>query len=539
MKELRRNHGHEDQKIYTVPPAKHNLSGKKNCRDSSGVTQGKNLLNIPNGPSKVLDPGVPVFCSTPKKSGGEKGTFASTRQGKRPGQFKRITDMQRKCLKGEKKASGREAREKYGGNKAKDTNNDKINTMGMVFRKTTNKNPDIPILGKNSESRNCKKEDNEYGCEGHREGVLSQRCLQGFHENDKERKQRLRQYHQQLQQCWPLSASSSHFSLSEQTSHPPLPSFRKDYNISAPDLMDTDLEKDLRRSRVWMGWNNELSVPNLRGVFDVKTETWQRGEENEAEVGAGDLSFSSQEGTMQEEDVEAGYGNLNKTKEQKSNDGDYFPGKEREGRPRFAWAASLEVVPMNIGTEVRKDDGSSLGNNSDYIQNAEIDCLSTISSGCISEPLSVLLFQTSQRIDPSSLHEEKQNNFQLHPLENGKGGTKDNNVLSFLSCQARGQGLTDKSGPNCSETNLSSRNTALLRLPHQNKDETQWNSKPQQESLPSPKTMTQQHRIGHLKQASQSKLSPWLKTVAKSSLGDAQITSTIPLCTGEELHHAQ
>lgn len=559
VKELRRNHGREGQKIYTVPPAKHNLSSKKNCRDSrSFATQGKNLLNIPNGTSKILDPGVPVFCSTPKKSGGEKGTFASTRQGKRPGQFTRIMELQRKCVKGEKKASGKEMREKYGGNKAKDTNHDKINTMGIVFGKTTTKNPDVPILGqKGTESRNSEKEnqyltfieDNKHGCEGHREfekirsglcaeeGVLSQRCLQSLHEKDKERKQRLRQYHQQLQQCWPLSASSSHVSLSEQTSHP-LPSrFRQDYNNSAPDLMGTDLE-DLRRLSVWMGWNNKVG-----GVFDVKTETWQSGQENKAEVGAGDLSFS--EGTVQqEEDAEAGYGNLSKTQEQNSREGGCSAGKERERGRRLAWAASSEVAQMDIGTELRKDDANSLGSNSNYIQNEEIDCLSTMSSGCISEPLSVLLSQTSQIIDQSSLHEEKQNNFQLHPLENMKGGRKDNKGLPFLSCQVKGLGFTDKSdachsAPNCSETKKSNRNTTLLRLPHQIKDEAQWNSRPQQESLPSPNTVTQQHHIGHLKQASQSKLSSWLKNVAKSSIADAQITPAIHLCTGEDLHHAQ
>lgn len=566
VKELKRNHSHKGRKSYTAPQAKHNVSSKKNCRDSSSFApQVKNLLNIPNGPSKILDPGVPVLCSTPKKSGEEKDAFASTRQGKRPGQFMRIRELQRKCVKGEKKASGKEAREKYGGNKAKDANHDEINTTGMVFGKATTKNSDVPILEKNSESRYREKEnqqltfteDNKDGCEGHREfvkirsgfcaeeGVLSQRSLQSLHEKDKERKQRLRQYHQQLQQCWPLSASSSHVSLSEQTSHPPLSSsFLQDYNISAPDLMDTDLEKELSRLSAWMGWNNELLMPPQGGVFDVTTETWQRGQDNEAEVGAGDLSVSSKEGTVREEEsVETGYGNLSKTQEQKSKQGYCSAGEEREGGRRLAWTASSDVAQMEVGTEVWKNDANRFGNNCDCIQKEEIDCMSTMSSGCISEPLSILLFQTSQRIDPSSLREEKQNNFQLHPLENGKGGRKDNKGLSILSRQAKGLGFTDKSeashsAANCSETKRSSRNTTMLRLPHQSKDDAQQNSKPQLESLSRPATMTQQH-LRHLKQASQSKLSPRLKTVAKSSLGDAQIAPTIHLCTGEDLHHAQ
>lgn len=566
VKELRRNHGHgQGQKIYTVPPAKNNLSSKKNCRDSSSATQGRNLLNIPNGASKILDPGVPIFCSTPKKSGGEKGTLAGTRAGKRPGQLTRIRDLQRKCVKGEKKASGREARERYGGNKAKDTNHDKMNTIGMVFRKATTKNPDVPVLGKTLDSRKSAKEKQqltftevtEDECEGHGEfvkirsglcaedGVLSQRCLQGLHGKDNERKQRLKQYHQQLQQCWPLSASSSHASLSEQTSHPPPSSCPQDHNISAPDLTATVLEKDLRRLSVWMGWNNELLVPPLGGVLDGKTEAWHRGQESEAEVGAGDLSFPGQEGMVQEEeDVEAGYGNLSKTQEQKYKDGDCSGGNDRGGGRRLAWATSSEVTLINVGTEARRDDATSFGHNSDYIQKEEMDCLSTISSGCISEPQSVCLFQTSQRIDPSSLHEEKRNNFQPHGLENGKGGRKDNKGLSFLSRQAKDLAVTDKSDAshsalNGSETSRSSRNATLLRLPHQIKDEAQWSSKPQRESLTIPTTMTQQRHTGHSKHASQSKLSPWLKTAAKSSLGDAQTTPTIHLCTGEDLHHAQ
>lgn len=555
VKELRRNHGHKGQRTYTVPSAKQNLSSKKNCRDSSSVaTQGKNMLNIPNWPSKILDAGVPVLCSTSKKSEEEKDAFASTRQGKRPGQFIRIRDLQRKCVKGEKKASGRESRGKYGGNKAKDTNHDKLNAMGMVFGKATTKNPDVPILGKKSESRNSEKEnqqltfteDNEDGCEGHRElvrsgfcaeeGVLSQRCLQGLHEGNTERKQRLRRYHMQLQQCWPLSASSSHVSLSEQTSHLLPSSFQQDYNISAPDLMSADLEKELS---VCMGLNNELLMPPLSEVFDVRTEAWQRGQENEAEVGAGDLSISSKEGTVREEEgLEAGYGNLSKTQEQKSKEEDYSTGKERHGGQRWAWAASSEVAQMDVGTDVRKDDANSLGNNSDYIQKEESDCLSTMSSGCISEPLSVLLFQTSHIIDPSSLDEEKQNNFKL---QNGKGERKNDKGLSFWSHQAKGLEFTGKSDAshsalNCSETKRSSRNTTLLRVPHQIKDEAHGNSKPQQEPFPSPMIMTEQHHIGQLKQASQSKLSRWLKT---ASLGDAQITPTIRVCTSEDLHHAQ
>lgn len=89
----------------------------------------------------------------------------------------------------------------------------------------------------------------------------------------------------------------------------------------------------------------------------------------------------------------------------------------------------------------------------------------------------------------------------------------------------------------CSETTQSCRNTTLPRLLHQRTDEAQQNSKPQRESLLGPTAATQQYHTGHLKQAGQSKLSPWLKTVAKSSHGE--ITPTIHLCTGEDLHHAQ
>lgn len=552
VKELRRNHGHKGQRIYTVLPAKHNLSSKKNCRDSSGVaTQGNNVLNIPNEPSNILDPGVPVLCSTPKKSEEGKDAFASMRQGKRPGH--QIRDLQRKCVKGGKKTSGRESWNKYGENKAKDPINDKLNVMGLVLGKATTKDP---LLGKNSESRNSEKEnqqltrtvDDEHGC-GHREfvkirsgfcaeeGVLSQRCLQGLHERDKERKQRLKQYHKQLQQCWPLSASSSHLSLSEQTPHSPPSSSRQDFNISAPDLMDTDLNRELS---FCMGLNNKLLMPPLGEVLDVKTETWQRGQEDETEVGAGDLSVSKECNLRDEEGLEAGYGNLSKTQEQKSKEGNCSAGKERYGGQRWAWAASSKVAQMDVATKVKKGDANSFGNNCDSIQKEEIDCLSTISSGSISEPLSVLLFQTSHRIDPSSLNEEKQNNFKL---QNGKGGRTENKGFSFLTGQAKGPEFADKSDAShsalsCSETKQSNRNATLPEMPHQIKDEAQGNSKPQCKTFPSPTMMTQQSHIGHLNQASQSKLSRCLKT-AKSSLGDAHMTPTIHLCTGEDLHHAQ
>lgn len=488
VKELRGNHSHEGRRIYTVPPTQHNLPSKKSCREGSSVaTQGKNLLNIPLGP--LLDPGDPVFCSTPKRSEGEKDAFANTRQGKRPGQFTRIRDLQRKCVKVQKKASGREVREKYAGNKAKDTNHDKISKMGMFFGKTTTKNPCIASLGEDSESRNSEIEnqqltltgDNEDGCKEHREcvkissgmcprdEVLRERCLQGFDEKDKERKRHLRQYHQQLQQCWPLSASSSHASLSEQTSHPPPSTFQQTSNISAPDLLCSDLEKELRRRlSVWMGGNKDLLLPVLGEVLDVKTKTLQRGQENAAEVGAGDLA-SSKEGTMQkEEGTEARYGSLRKTQEQQSKEGDWSALREVEGELRWAWAASSGVAQMGVGTEVRKDDASSLGYNSDYIQKEEktvvstqgIECLSTKSSCCNSEPLSFMLFQTNHIIDPSFLHEAKQSSFRLYPLGNGKGGRKGDKGLSFLSRQAKGLGFTGQPGGkqnNCSLTSEHSR----------------------------------------------------------------------------------
>lgn len=96
---------------------------------------------------------------------------------------------------------------------------------------------------------------------------------------------------------------------------------------------------------------------------------------------------------------------------------------------------------------------------------------------------------------------------------------------------------TSHSALTCSETTQSCRNTTSPRLLHQRTDEAQQNS--QRESFQGPTTTTQQYHTEHLKHASQSKMSPWLKTVAKSSNEDMQITSTIHLCTGEDLHHAQ
>lgn len=544
VKELRRDRDHNDRRIYPVPLATHNLSSKKNGRDSIGIaTQGKKLCKIQN-----LNR-VQVLCCTKKKSGDEKDAFASTRQGKRPGQFAWNRDSQRKCVNGEKIANGREVKEKHCGKKAKNTNHERINKIGMLFGKATTKKLIVPILGKTSDYRNSEKEnqqftcteDNENGHDAQREFIkirgefcaeeefLSEMCLQGFHERDKDRKHRLRQYHQRLQECWPLSASSSHRSFSEQTCYPATSRFRQEYNISAHNMMDTDSEKDLRRLSVWIGQNNES--------FDVKSEDWKRDQDDEAEVGAGDLSVSSNDSTVLVElGIEAGYRNLHKTQEQKAKERDCYAGKKRQG-VRLAWAIAPEVAQMDIGTEVKKDYRNGVGNNSNYIQNKEIDCLSTVSSGCISEAPSVLLFQTGQRIEPNET--PKQNNFQHHPLENRKGVKNDNEGLLFLSCQENGMVLNEKSDalhcvPNCSEKRKNSHRTTLLK-----KDEAQMNSKPQWETLPSPTTVTQQDHVGHSKQAGQSKLSPWLKTVAESRLGVGQITPTKHLCTREDLHHAQ
>lgn len=89
----------------------------------------------------------------------------------------------------------------------------------------------------------------------------------------------------------------------------------------------------------------------------------------------------------------------------------------------------------------------------------------------------------------------------------------------------------------CSKTTQFCRNNTSPRLLHQRTKEAQQNS--QWESFQGPTTMTQHCHTQHLKKASQSKLSPWLKTVAKSSNEDMQITPTIHLCTGDDLHHAQ
>lgn len=428
VKELKGNQGHKGQRIYTVPPAKHNLAIRKKFREGSGVApQGKNLLNIPLRPSNMLDPGDSVFCSTPKRSGREKDAFASARPGKRPGHFTWIRDVQGKCVKGEKRAGGREVRGKYDENAANDTNQDKASKKGMaddtsVFR-----------LGKNSESRNSEKEnqqltlteDNEDGFKGRGEcaeisrGVCAEedglwvRCLQGFSERDKERRRHLRQYHQQLQQCWPLSASASHDSLSEQTSCSPSNPLQQLSNISAPDLMCTDLEKELRRRlSVWTGEKNKLVPPLLGGELEVQTESWQRGQGFEAEVGAGDLSVPCNEGPVGEEDAleAAGGGRLRRAQEQKSKEGGWSTGRERGGRWRWAWAASLEVDQMDVGAEVRKDHGNSLGNNFDCIQE-----------------------------DPCLLNEERRSNFQLCPLE--KPGRKGEKGWSSPSQRQQGLGF--------------------------------------------------------------------------------------------------
>lgn len=490
VKELKGNNAQEGRKINTVPSSKQNLSTSGSS--SSVATQGNGLLKRPklgiqiksNGPigsSASLDPGDPVFSSTPKSSVGEKDTCASARQGKRLGQFTRARELQRKCEKSEKRAGLRELRAKYGRtDNAKGTNHDKDKRTGMVLGQATSQNPYMRMVEKNSvfqdrETENQHRTLTQEGGEvrtGQREHVekskgtcdkdkiLRQRYLQEVNARDKERKRHLRQYHLQLQQCSPLSASSSHISLSEQASPSSSSTPQLCSNISASDLVCTDLEKELHahraRVQLWTDGNNEALSYLPSG--ELGSQTSPRCQKNEVEVGAGDLDVSNKDGMAAADDTEAGYGHgrckrLNLTslkttsqEQMKLREGDWkSTGMERRGKWRWAWVASSVADQTDVATELGQDDADSLGYNSDSLEGEEetgasakaTDHLPATSSCWTSKPLSVSLLQINQRVDRSLLRQEKRSSYSLYSLENEKGGMKDDKCPSFLNLQAK------------------------------------------------------------------------------------------------------
>lgn len=487
VKELKGNNAQEGQKIYTVPSSKQNLS-----RSSSSVaTEGNGLLKRPKlgmqtksygpiGSSVSLGPGDPVFCSTPKSSVGGKDTCVSARQGKALGQFTRVREMQRKCEKSEKRAGLRELRVKYGRtDNAKGANPGKDKRTGTVLGQATSQNPYGRMVEKNSvfqdrqtENQRCTltQEDGEVWTgqsehvekskgTGDKDRILRQRYLQEVNARDKERKWHLRQYHLQLQQCSPLSASSSHISLSEQASPSSSSTPQLCSNISASDLMCTDLEKELHahRARVhlWNNGNNEALSYLPSG--ELGSQTAPRCQKNEVEVGAGDLDVSNKDDMAAADDTEAGYGHgrckrLNLTslkttnqEQMKLRERDWkSAGTERRGKWRWAWVASSVADQTDAATELGQDDADSLGYNSDSLEgeeetgaSAKADHLPAASACCTSEPLSVSLLQMNQRVDRSLLRQEKRSSNSLYSLENEKGGMKDDMCPSFLNLQAK------------------------------------------------------------------------------------------------------
>lgn len=432
----------------------------------------------PIGSSASMDPGDPVFCSTPKSSVGEKDTCASARQGKRLGQFTRARELQRKCEKSEKRAGLRELRAKYGRtDNAKGANPDKDKRTGMVLGQATSQNPYMCMVEKNSvfqdrETKNqqCTLTQDRTGQREHvekskgtcdKDKILRQRYLQEVNARDKERKRHLRQYHLQLQQCSPLSASSSHISLSEQASPSSSSTPQLCSNISAPDLMCADLEKELHahraRVQLWTDGNNKALSYLPSG--ELGSQTSPRCQKNEVEVGAGDLDVSNKDGMAAADNTEAGYGHgrskrLNLTSLKTTNqermkfregDDGKSAGMERRGKWRWAWVASSVADQTDVATELGQDDADSLGYNSDSLEGEEetgasakvTDRLPATSACCTSKPLSVSLLQMNQKGDRSLLRREKRRSDSLYSLENEKGGMKDDKCPSFLNLQAK------------------------------------------------------------------------------------------------------
>lgn len=342
----------------------------------------------PSTPTSRVATGDSILCSTPKNS--RWGEETSAKGGKEIGleQITPIRGMLGTAEKGEKreKACGRVGRrETYGGpDRAGHANGDQNIRAGLVlgqaadeqlhlweaqresvfYRRETANQPTTLHGVREGERRSIERRiqvessrDTYSEAERQRE-----RDLQKVDGRDKDRERHLRQYHQQLQQFMPSSASSAfsssnQASLSSSVSASSCSPLRHSSHTSVSALM---LEEalDVRRARVEVGTdhNREQKLLSFSSAeICLQTKTSPSCNKNKGEVGHGDLSEVwrvSLEGTGSGSGFGQERGEREKRRSLKAT-GEGVVGERREdlrpagveggGERRWAWVVTTET----------------------------------------------------------------------------------------------------------------------------------------------------------------------------------------------------
>lgn len=431
MKELRGRGGlRGGRRGKTIPSPKRNMSNSNSSRGSSGGSsvgaRGKSPPKkpklgrqreafCPTTPTTSLATGGTIICSTPKNSRWGEETSTRARTGLELGDITPVRGLLGIGDKRERRERvvGRECkrRERYGGTDSVGRSiGEQSVGAGLVVGQAIDEQFHLWKIQKESGFYHRKKENQQNtlkeGREGERRWIdqrrqvessrdtcseverLRERDLQNVDEKDKERERHLRQYHQQLQQFMPSSASSSvnlspstcpsfsssnQASLSSTLSPSSCSSLQHSSHISLSALVYNGLEEvlDAYRARVEVradGNREQLSfVPS--GEICLQSETSPSHNTNKDKVGLGDSGGISEDWRVSLEGKQARFGqNRGKSEkgrslkatgegEERVRREDWRPaGMGGGGGRRCAWVATTETEQADRTTGARPAD---------------------------------------------------------------------------------------------------------------------------------------------------------------------------------------
>lgn len=419
VKELRGQGGlRGGRRGKTIPSPKRNLSNS-NSSSSSGGTRGKSPLKKPKlgrqreafgpaTPTARLATGGEILCSTPKNSRWREEKSEIARKGIGLEQITPIRGLLGIGDKreGRERGGGREGRrrERYGGTDSAGHSIGGQNVgSGLFLGQATDEQLHLWEVQRGNQQSTLKEgreeerrqrrqvESNRDTC-SEVEG-LRETDFQKVNKKDKERERHLRQYHQQLQQFMPSSASSSvhlfspstcpSFSssnqafLSSSVSPSSCPSLRHSSRLSVSALKYHGLEEvlDAYRTRVEIradGNRGQLSfVPS--GEICLQTENSPSHNRNKDEVGHGDCGDTGEEWRVSWEGTEARFGqDRGKSEKRRSLKAtaegkvrvrreNWRPaGMEGGGERRWAWMATAKTGQADRMTDARPADVEAL-----------------------------------------------------------------------------------------------------------------------------------------------------------------------------------
>ncbi|KAM3611672.1 uncharacterized protein V6R79_022300 [Siganus canaliculatus] len=371
VKELKGHRGlRRGRRAKTIPSPKHNLSNSdSSIGDSSVGTRGDSPPKTPKlrrqrktsgitTPTTNIAIGGPCFCSTPKSNRWVEESSPKVKKQNELEQITPIRDLFRIC-------DNRESLETRGGryNERRETlcadhsTGDKnIKSQPVSEQKTVpqrhlrdeqrksevysakTENQQSNLKGDGVRERKCAEERRQvYSSKGmcNEEERLKERHLQKIDEREKERKTHLRQYHQQLQQFKPSSASSSDHpfsvstcssfssskqaSLSSSVSQSFCAPLQQSSHMPASALMRHGLDKVLDKSR---------SRIEGRSEEECRQDRDRRGKNTSLKMAGGEKS------RVQREDWR-------------------MTGMERAGERRWAWEGTAVTEQVNRRTTAR------------------------------------------------------------------------------------------------------------------------------------------------------------------------------------------